>query len=154
MLLDPHCCLRWCDMKIFCLVSYRMTNMSSWPQFKKSRFLSFLIMHVIHSLLQNGLNQIDTPFWHTFGGFIFKIMFLKTTTKVMKKIYCPTSTVHKKEEQQESHLPTVRWWHCSKHWMPFKQARNIIITTTHTFEAVQIATGVCAPGNNLECGSF
>lgn len=96
--------LEWYD-DLF-LVSYKMTNISSWPQFKNQD--SKLLDHAHFTFILAKWVESDMPFWINIYLFsFFKIIFLKTTTKKNERKYCPTSTVHKKEEQQESHWPLL-----------------------------------------------
>lgn len=74
----------------------------------KIKILSFLVMHILLSFLQNGLNQEHHLIQHV-RVFFFKnrISNNNNNNKKNERKYCPTSTVHKKEEQQESHWPLL-----------------------------------------------
>lgn len=93
--------LEWYD-DLF-LVSYKMTNIASWPQFKNQD--SKLLDHAYFTFILAKFFESGTPFDWIFISFLSWNISKNNNNRKNERKYCPTSTVHKKEEQQESHRP-------------------------------------------------
>lgn len=95
--------LEWYDD--FFLVSYKMTNIVSWPQFKNQD--SKLLDHAHFTFILAKFFESGTRFDSIFISFLFWNISKNNNNRKKERKYCPTSTVHEKEEQQESHWPLL-----------------------------------------------